>query len=125
MPDSRPEGAALAAMVRDWLQDAVLPGLEGEPRFQCRVAMSLLAMLEREMQLKPDADRAECRRLQGLTGGAGDLAELNRMLCTQIDNGEVAVDDPRLLDHLAASLRDALAINNPRWLLPAPSVRTD
>ena len=125
MPDSRPEGAVLAAMVRDWLQDAVLPGLEGEPRFQCRVAMSLLAMLEREIQLKPEADRAECRRLQALTGGSGDLADLNRMLCAQIGRGEVAVDDPRLLDHLAVSLRDSLAIDNPRWLPPAPPAHSE
>ncbi|MEQ8346438.1 MAG: DUF6285 domain-containing protein [Sneathiellaceae bacterium] len=119
MPDSRPEGADLVAVVRAWLEDAVLPGLEGEPRFQCRVAMSLLSMVERELQLKPAADGAERQRLQDLTGGAGDLSALNRRLCAQIESGAVAVDDPRLLRHLDAALRDALAINNPRWLPPA------
>ncbi|MFC3230501.1 DUF6285 domain-containing protein [Marinibaculum pumilum] len=118
MPDSRPEAADLVAVVRDWLKEQVLPDLQGEPQFQCRVAMSLLAMVQRELQTKPQADSEERARLHALTGAGAeeDLVALNRILCARIDAGEIAVDDPRLLDHLGRTLREALAINNPRWL---------
>lgn len=118
MPDSRPEAADLAEIVRDWIKDSILPGLEGDARFQGLIAMSLLAMIARETRLKPEADAAERTRLRDLTGGEGGLVELNRQLCAKIDRGEIAVDDPVLLRHLAGALHDALAINNPRWLTP-------
>lgn len=127
MPDSRPDAAALAEMVRDWLAAEVLPAQQGEARFQCRIAMSLLATIAREIRLKPVADAAEVERLAALTGspqtaataGLG-LVDLNRRLCERIDAGEIAVDDPTLLRHLAAAMGDALAINNPRWLETEP-----
>lgn len=125
MPDSRPDAAALAEMVRDWLAAEVLPAQQGEARFQCRIAISLLATIAREIRLKPAADAAEAERLAALTGapltgapltGGLGLVDLNRRLCERIDGGEIAVDDPALLRHLAAAMGDALAINNPRWL---------
>jgi len=132
MPDSRPDAAALAEMVRDWLEAEILPGQQGEARFQCRIAMSLLAMIAREQRLKPAADSAETARLAALTGmpeggGHDGLVGLNRLLCERIDSGQIAMDDPALLRHLAAAMRDALAINNPRWLDPdqSPPPATD
>lgn len=130
MPDSRPDAADLAEIVRDWIREQVLPRLEGDARFQGLIAVSLLGMVAREIRLKPAADAAERARLAALTGAAGGdgegegVAVLNRRLCAMIEEGAIALDDPALLAHLAASLRDALAISNPRWLRPADAERS-
>ena len=54
--------------------------------------------------------------LVGLLRRDGSLAELNDMLAAQIGNGEMALDDPALRQHIRRSLEEALNINNPKWL---------
>ncbi len=78
----------------------------------------MLAMIERELRLGPELDAAETRRLEALTGSEGTLRALNEALARSIRSGAVALDDPRLLDHLRRTAADALRINNPRWLAP-------
>ena len=120
MPPSLPTAAELIDAVRDLLERDILPALTADARFQCRVAINVLAAVRRELELRPAFDRGERDRLAALLGsGAGteSLEALNRRLARAIRDGSVDVDDSELREHLRRTVADALAINNPRWLV--------
>lgn len=107
----------LLAVVREFLERDILPGLEGETWFNLKVALNLLAAAEREARLDPEAAAAERTRLARLIDAPGATAvEMNRRLALAIRDGRLALDDPALREHLRRSLADTLRINNPRWL---------
>jgi hypothetical protein len=126
MPASKPDAPALLDAAIDYLERELLPGLAGYHRFQCRVTVNVLAQVRRELALAPAQAAAERERLAALLGGegagagdtagAGDRDELSRELAARIRAGDLALDDPALLDHLRRSLIEALRINNPKWL---------
>jgi hypothetical protein len=115
MPSSLPQAPDLVAVVREFLERDILPGLAGEQWFNLKVALNLLATVERELRQGAACDEAEAARLAALVGAEGTLEERNRRLALAIRDGEFPRDDPDLLDHLRTTLADALAINNPRW----------
>src|ERR1700693_2280931 len=100
MPPSLPSAPEMLAAVGDYLETQILPGLRDEQRFNLRISLNLLAMIERELRLGPQARAEEGARLSELTGRSGTLEELNRMLAHLIRAGAIAIDDRRLLDHL-------------------------
>ncbi|HLJ62739.1 MAG TPA: DUF6285 domain-containing protein [Stellaceae bacterium] len=116
MPQSRPPAPQILAVVNEFLETELLPGLEGEKWFNLKVAINLLALIERELALAPASDEAAGQRLGALLREEGPLAAQTRRLAAGIRSGEVAIDDPELLQHLRETTRDALRINNPRWL---------
>ena len=138
MPKSLPPAADLLAAARAYLEAELLPTLSGAARFKTRVILNVLAQVQRELEQGPALRAAEAGRLRALLGGdmppgaaagaagdAGDttgtrdddtLAAQNRELARRIRAGEVAVDDPALIEHLRQTTRDALRINNPKWL---------
>lgn len=119
MPAFVPDAATLLQAAADDLERDVLPALEGFARFRTRVIVNLLRLLTRELELGPQADAAEQARLQALLGeDEASLPVLRARLARRIDEAEVDLDDPALVEHLRASLRDALAIDNPRWADP-------
>jgi hypothetical protein len=116
MPLSLSPAFDILATIRAYLEQEILPGLRDDKWFNVKVAANMLATIERELRQGPAADAAEHARLAALTGTEGALADLNRVLAHAIRDGKVAIDDPRLLDHLRRTTADALAINNPQWL---------
>ena len=118
MPTSLPLAPDLLAVVRELLERDILqdPGLGDEKRFNIRVAVNMLAAMERELRLGPLANTAEADRLTALVGEEGSLEQQNRRLARAIRNGAVSANDPQLLDHLHHTIVDALRINNPKWL---------
>jgi Domain of unknown function (DUF6285) len=116
MPNSRPPAVELIGAVRDFLERDVLPSLTGGRRFQCRVAMNVLAIVGRELELGPAADAREHASLAALLGEDGPLAELRRTLAARIRDGGIDAGDAALLAYVRGALRDALAINSPKWL---------
>src|SRR5205807_7888583 len=118
MPSSLPSAPDLLAVVREFLETDILTatGLDDDKRFNVRVAVNLLAMVERELRLGPEADSAEAARLAAFVNGEGSIQEKNRLLAGVIRKGAIAIDDPQLLDHLRRTMVDALRINNPKWL---------
>jgi Domain of unknown function (DUF6285) len=118
MPASRPPATELIDVVRDFLERQILPELRPDHRFHCRVAINVLAMVRRELELGPAADLSERAGLAGLIGRDGPLEELRRILAEQIRDGRIGASHPDLIAHVRRTLRDALAINNPKWLGP-------
>ena len=116
MPASKPDATLLLDAAIDYLERELSPTLTGYHRFQCRVTLNVLAQVRRELALAPAQSEAERARLVALLGHAGERDELSRELAARIRRGEVALDDPALLEHLRLSLVEALRINNPKWI---------
>jgi hypothetical protein len=116
MPAIKPDAPALLDAAIDYLERELLPSLAGYHRFQCRVTVNVLAQVRRELALAPGQADAERTRLIALLGHPGERDALSRELAARIRAGDIALDDPALLDHLRQSLVEALRINNPRWL---------
>lgn len=118
MPNSRPVAPDMLAVIRDWLDREILPGLADDRKFLMRVAVNMLATVERELREGPALDAADVERLRGLLTRDGTLDALNRALCAEIAAGRRGFDDTALVDHLRESLAGALALNNPKWSRP-------
>jgi Domain of unknown function (DUF6285) len=119
MPPSRPTAAELLDAVREFLERDVLPALAADVRFQCRVAVNVLASVRRELELGPEFESRERDRLAALLGDTDartSLDALNRRLAWEIREGAGDLDPAALGDHLRRTIREALEINNPRWL---------
>ena len=118
MPQSLPSAPDLLAVVREFLETDILPaaGLDDDKRFNVRVAVNLLATVERELRLGPEADAAEAASLAMLVNGGDSIKEKNRLLARAIREGTLASNHPQLLDHIRRTLAETLRINNPKWL---------
>lgn len=109
-PHDRPTTGELLESVREWLEREVIPTTEGRLKFHARVAANVLAIVERELQLGPDQARVHAARLAQL--GMGSDAEL----AAAIRAGELddRYDEVKAL--VWATVRDKLAVANPRYL---------
>jgi hypothetical protein len=110
IPHDVPTSEQLVESVREWLERDVIPGTTGRLQFHARVAVNVLAMVERELALGADQAAAHAQRLAQL--GCADDDELAR----RIRNGVLddRLDEVRTL--VWASVRDKLAVANPRYL---------
>jgi hypothetical protein len=111
----QPTAAELIDAVSEFISRDVAPTLTGRLAFHARVAVNVLAIVRRELLQGPDADRADAQRLAALLGEAGDPAALTEALCQKIAGGDIAPDDPDLLEHLWASTLDTLAVDQPGY----------
>jgi hypothetical protein len=111
----QPTAAELIDAVSEFISRDVAPTLTGRLAFHARVAVNVLAIVRRELLQGPDADRADAQRLAALLGETGDSAALAEELCRRIAAGEIAADDPALIDHLWASTLDTLAVDQPNY----------
>jgi hypothetical protein len=109
-PHDAPTAMELLESVREWLDREVIPATDGRLRFHARVASNVLGMVEREIELGPAQEAAHRRRLAQL--GVADDAELAAAIRSR------AFDDraDELRDLLAETVRDKLAVANPRYL---------
>lgn len=111
----RPNADELLEAVAEFLEQKLLPNLEGHLAFHTRVAVNVLAILRRQLALAPAAETEERERLSALLGRAGDLATLNRALAEAIEQGRIDVDDPALRDHLWQTALAKLAVDQPNY----------
>ena len=111
----QPSDVELIEAVAEFLQRDVAPQLTGRTAFHARVAFNVLQIVRRELLQGPDADRAEMVRLAALLGASGDAAVLNEALCRRIESGDIAADDPALIEHLWATTLDVVAVDQPNY----------
>jgi GNAT superfamily N-acetyltransferase len=109
-PHDAPSAAALTEAVREFLERDVMSATEGRVRFHARVAINVLGMIERELELGPTQARAHAAALARL--GLSSEAEL----AAAIRAG--ALDDR--LEEVTALVRETveakLLVANPRYL---------
>jgi Domain of unknown function (DUF6285) len=98
---SIPSSSTLSQVALDYLELELLPSLQGEHKFKTRVAINALRIAQREAAHPPRASAAH---------------ERDRELVQQIRSAQISTDDPALRAYLRKSLREALVINNPKWL---------
>lgn len=109
-PHDAPTAAELVEAVREFLERDVLGATEGRVQFHTRVAINVLGMVQREIEAGPEPRARHADRLAAL--GMADDAEL----AASIRSG--ALDDryDEVKAAVWASVRDKLAVANPRYL---------
>ena len=106
----RPTVAELVEAVREFLERDVMPATEGRLQFHARVAVNVLGMVERELELGPGQAVAHAEGLVRL--GVADEAEL----AASIRSG--ALDDryDEVVDFVRQTVRAKLEVANPKYL---------
>ena len=128
----RPTALELLAAVRQFLEEQVVPALEGGRQFHARVAANVLAIVGRELQHGDAQLRAEWRRLTALLAPARahgeppadaallreEVAALTAELAARVRAGDVDAGPFRaaVLAHLRATADEKLRIANPGYL---------
>lgn len=107
-PHDVPTARELVEAVREWIEHTAGGGSPN--RFHARVAANMLAMVERELVLGPAQARAHAARLEQL--GVADDAEL----AAAIRAGKLDGRLPEVRELVWASVRDKLAVANPRYV---------
>ncbi|MEZ5266275.1 MAG: DUF6285 domain-containing protein [Acidimicrobiales bacterium] len=122
----RPSAAELLATIGEYLDQDVLPLMQGALRYHTLVAANLVAVLEREVQAGTAPAVRERRALRDLLGepGAddhedldGDVLRLNTELQARLLGAELP-DRAFLLaarDALETAVLDKLAVNKPGY----------
>src|ERR1700742_3951579 len=109
----QPSMQELVAAVRDFLEQRAMPELKGHTAFHARVAANALGIVVRELEQGAASADAERARLAALLGHDGTLIDLNRELCTAIRSGKLDLETSGLAEHLTATTRDKVGIDQP------------
>ena len=126
----RPTAIELLAAVRRFLDEVLVPELDGTRRFHARVAANVLGIVARELRDGEAQLRTEWARLRALLGEpeapppasadalAVEVRLLNTALAERIRAGEADAGTFRVavLAHLRTTAVDRLRIANPRHL---------
>ena len=116
MPDDRPTARELIETVREFLHDKALPAVSGHMAFQVRVAASLLAVAERELDSRAQMNDRTCARLSAMLGHEGELDDLEAELVERIRTDDLGPQRRDVFRHLWATAEDKLRIANPNYL---------
>ena len=109
-PHDVPTAAQLIEAVREFVEGDVMEATEGRVRFHARVAVNVLRMVERELELGAGQAAAHREALARL--GVSDEAEL----AAAIRDGRLDNRRPELVDVLRQTVRAKLEVANPRYL---------
>jgi len=104
-----PSVQQLVEAVREWMERDVLSSTTGRVQFHTRVAINVLAIVERELNLGPEQLARHRVRLAEL-GFATDAE-----LADAIRRGDVDADIDRVVDAVRADVVDKLAVANPGY----------
>ena len=127
----RPTIAELLHAVQGFLEQDAVPVLDGTLKFHARVAANLLAIVARELAAEDEQLAAEWLRLDGLLGGSPQPLDATALraalqartteLCERIARGDADAGQFRdaVLAHVRATVREKLAIANPKMLAAA------
>ena len=108
-PHDVPDAAGLVQAVREFLEADVVGATGGRVRFHARVAVNVLAMVERELAM--GADQA-ARHATGLAAlGVGSEAEL----AAAIRTGALDERMDEVVAFVRATVRDKLDVTNPGY----------
>ena len=114
-----PSAAELLEAVHAFLEGDIFPIVEGRAKFHTRVAMNVLKIVERELELSGDADLRERSGIEALFERSVEsdesLLDLNKELAGKIREGNLSASRVELFAHLRSTLKDKLAIANPKY----------
>jgi hypothetical protein len=124
--NDRPTGPELLRATERFLEQEVVPRLEGPARFHARIAANVVAIVAREIETEDAHLRAEWGRLGDLLGDAAPpaperpalregVAARTRELCARIRAGAADAGPfrARLLAHLRRTVEEKLEVARP------------
>ena len=112
----RPTAAELVAAVREYLERDVMTATEGRVAFHARVAVNVLGMVERELELGAAQDAEEHERMVTLLGRDGTVRELTEVLARGIRDGSIDLPWTDLVEGVRGTVRAKLEVANPGYL---------
>ncbi len=124
----RPTSDELLAAVERFLDEEIVPNIEGSRRFHARVAANVMRIVRRELANEEEHLTREWAGLDALLGPAERpharaacleaLAARCEELCERIRQGEADSGPFRddVLAHVRQTVRDKLLVTNPAWL---------
>lgn len=112
----RPTAAELVAAVREYLERDVMVATEGRVAFHARVAVNVLGMVERELELGAKQDAEEHDRLVALLGRDGTVRELTEVLARGIRDSSLDLPWSDTVAAVQETVRAKLEVANPRYL---------
>ena len=115
MSTNRPTTKELAEAVREFLETKVQPAVDAHTSFHTRVAVNVMKIIERELELGPKLDAEEHERLKRLLDRNGSLKELNSLLCEKLRDGSMDYKNEAVVDHFRKTTMGRLSIDNPRY----------
>lgn len=130
---TRPDASTLLDAVASFLLEEVSAKLKDDKALSFRViiAANLASIVANELRTQDERFSHEARRLKTLLPGIADdaklwsskghdrgeaLLALERELAVRLRSGRIKIDD-KVIDHLAQTARDTLAVTNPRFEL--------
>ena len=117
IPHDVPTAQQLVESVREWLERDVLTETTGRLQFHTRVAINVLAMVERELELGPEQAERHLARLAELGVGSDEaLAAAIRSGAI----GESPEEAAQVRDVVWASVRDKLMVAHPSYVDDGP-----
>ena len=115
----RPEPAILIAAVAEFLRRDVMPKLNDQTAFHVRVSANALDLIVRQLEQEADGTASERARLLALLGTSvspdASLEALNQALCAAIQNDTLNAQSPGLSQHLWATTRAKIAVDQPNY----------
>lgn len=114
-----PSSRQLVESVREWMERDLLTSTSGRLQFHTRVAINVLAMVERELAAGADQLARHRDRLASL--GCSDDAEL----AAAIRRGEFDHDLDRVIEVVRADVEAKLSVANPGYAIPGNAVGED
>lgn len=124
----RPTRSELLDAVRRFIEEDLVPGLEGRRKFLARVSANVLGIIDREIESESAHLAREWRDLDALVGAEPmpadpaaareGIARRTERLCERIRAGEADAGALRdtVLAHLRATIREKLSVSDPGLL---------
>ena len=109
-PHDRPTASELLEALHEWMERDLLPGVEGRLQFHTRVAINMVDIVRRELELGPDQDVRHQEVLASF--GMNDDAEL----AAAIRDGNFDSHLAEVLIRLRSVVEDKVRVANPRYL---------
>jgi hypothetical protein len=123
MPINPPDKLRLLDALLEVLDVAQQHGADAAKSYEARIALSLLRLVRREIELADELLSEEQARLVTLLGVGGSVTALNATLCERIHRRQIDIGEPRLLHHLRRTTLAKLSIDNPRYSAYLRAVR--
>lgn len=115
MASSRPTIDELLEATQEFLEKRIIDKVDSNRAFHTRVAINVLALVRRELQLGPDLADKEQERLHSLLGTDGTIAEMNAELCSRLRDKSMDYHNDEIFRHLFETTMGQVSIDNPEY----------
>jgi len=115
MASTRPTIDELLEATQEFLEKKIIDVVDAHRAFHTRVAINVLALVRRELQLSPQLAPGEHERLRTLLGTDGTIVELNDDLCRRLRDKSMDYGSDELFRHLFETTMGQLSIDNPEY----------